>query len=80
MLKVPKLGKAAFEQCAGFIRVFDGKNPLEATAVHPESYEIAEKLLNKIGYGKEDLTDKESLKEIKTKLSRNKRGKYRKRA
>ena len=69
LLKVPKLGKAAFEQCAGFIRVFDGKNPLEVTAVHPESYEIAEKLLNKIGYGKEDLTDKEKLKEIKTKLA-----------
>ena len=69
LLKVPKLGKAAFEQCAGFIRVFDGKNPLEVTAVHPESYEIAEKLLNKIGYQKEDLTNKESLKEIKAKLS-----------
>ena len=69
LLKVPKLGKSAFEQCAGFIRVFDGKNPLETTAVHPESYEIAEKLLNKIGYKKEDLTDKDSLKEIKTKLA-----------
>ena len=45
------------------------KKPLEVTAVHPESYEIAEKLLNKIGYGKEDLTDKEKLKEIKTKLA-----------
>ena len=69
LLKVPKLGKSAFEQCAGFIRVFDGKNPLETTAVHPESYEIAEKLLNKIGHKKEDLTNKNSLKEIKTKLA-----------
>ena len=69
LLKVPKLGKSAFEQCAGFIRVFDGKNPLEITAVHPESYEIAEKLLNKIGHKKEDLTNKNSLKEIKTKLA-----------
>ena len=69
LLKVPKLGKAAFEQCAGFIRVFDGKNPLEVTAVHPESYEIAEKLLNKIGYSKNELTNKEKLKEIKTKLA-----------
>ena len=69
LLKVPKLGKSAFEQCAGFIRVFDGKNPLEITAVHPESYEIAEKLLNKIGYSKEELTNKEKLKEIKTKLA-----------
>ena len=69
LLKVPKLGKAAFEQCAGFIRVFDGKNPLEVTSVHPESYEIAEKLLNKIGYNKEELTNKDKLKEIKAKLA-----------
>ena len=70
LLKVPKLGKSAFEQCAGFIRVFDGKNPLETTAVHPESYEVAEKLLNKIGYDKEDLKDKNKLKEIKEKLAK----------
>lgn len=69
LLKVPKLGKSAFEQCAGFIRVFDGKNPLEVTAVHPESYEIAEKLLTKIGNTKQDLIDKDKLKEIKAKLS-----------
>ena len=70
LLKVSKLGKTAFEQCAGFIRIFDGKNPLETTAVHPESYDIAEKLLALIGYKKEDLTNKETLKEIKTKLER----------
>lgn len=69
LLKVPKLGKVAFEQCAGFIRILDGKNPLEITAVHPESYEVAEKLLQKIGYKKEDLTNKETLKEIQTKLT-----------
>ena len=69
LLKVPKLGKAAFEQCAGFIRIPDGKNPLEITAVHPESYEVAENLLNKVGYKKEDLTDKNKLKEIKEKLA-----------
>ena len=68
LLKVSKLGKTGFEQCAGFIRIFDGKNPLEITAVHPESYDIAEKLLALIGYKKEDLTNKETLKEIKTKL------------
>ena len=68
LLKVSKLGKTAFEQCAGFIRIFDGKNPIETTAVHPESYDIAEKLLALIGYKKEDLTNKETLKEIKTKL------------
>ena len=69
LLKVPKLGKVAFEQCAGFIRVFNGKNPLEITAVHPESYEIAEKLLKNIGYNVNDLLSKESLAEIKQKLA-----------
>ena len=69
LLKVPKLGKVAFEQCAGFIRIPDGKNPIEITAVHPESYEIAEQLLSNIGYKKEDLLDKEKLKEIKSKLA-----------
>ena len=69
LLKVPKLGKAAYEQCAGFIRIFNGKNPLEITAVHPESYEIAEKLLNAIGYSISDLLNKDSLSEIKNKLA-----------
>lgn len=69
LLKVPKLGKVAFEQCAGFIRIFDGKNPLEITAVHPESYEKAKQLLENIGYKKEDLKDLEKLKDIKLKLS-----------
>ena len=69
LLKVAKLGKAAFEQCAGFIRIFDGKNPLEVTGVHPESYEIAEKLLSKIGYDKNDLKDSEKLNQIRTKLA-----------
>ena len=68
LLKIPKLGKVAFEQCAGFIRIPGGTNPLEITAVHPESYEVAEKLLTNIGYKKEDLLDKEKLKEIKEKL------------
>lgn len=69
LLKVPKLGKVAYQQCAGFIRIFDGKNPLEITAVHPESYEKAEQLLENIGYKKEDLKDFEKLKDIKLKLS-----------
>lgn len=68
LLKVPKLGKNAFEQCAGFIRIFGGTNPLETTAVHPESYEVAEKLLKAIGYEKEDLLNKEKLLQIKEKL------------
>lgn len=69
LLKIPKLGKVAFEQCAGFMRVFNGKNPLEITAVHPESYEVAEKLLNNIGFKKENLLDKEKLIIIKNKLA-----------
>ncbi len=69
LLKVAKLGKAAFEQCAGFIRIPGGSNPLEITAVHPESYEIAENLLKQIGYDKKDLLDKDKLKEIKAKLA-----------
>ena len=69
LLDVPRLGKAAFEQCAGFIRIPDGKNPLEITAVHPESYEATNKLLDKIGYKAEDLLDKDKLTSIKAKLS-----------
>ena len=69
LLKVAKLGKSAYEQCAGFIRIYDGDNPLEITAVHPESYEVAEKLLGKIGYAKNDLKDKQKLEEIRTKLA-----------
>ena len=69
LLKVPKLGKTAYTQCAGFIRVPNGKNPLEITAVHPESYEAAEKLLDSIGFNKNDLLDKEKLSTIRQKLS-----------
>ena len=68
LLKVPKLGKVAFEQCAGFLRVLDGDNPLEVTAVHPESYEATEKLLAKIGFDKNDLRDKEKLEDLRNKL------------
>ena len=68
LLKVPKLGKIAFEQCAGFIRIYDGDNPLELTAVHPESYEATEKLLAEIGFDKNDLKDKEKLEDLRNKL------------
>ena len=68
LLKVPKLGKVAFEQCAGFIRIYDGDNPLELTAVHPESYEATEKLLAEIGFDKNDLKDKEKLEDLRNKL------------
>ncbi|HJB01630.1 MAG TPA: RNA-binding transcriptional accessory protein [Candidatus Mediterraneibacter merdavium] len=55
LLKVPKLGPKAYEQCAGFMRITGGKNPLDATGVHPESYDAAEKLLKKQGYTTEDV-------------------------
>lgn len=69
LLKVPKIGKASYEQCAGFIRVPEGKNPLEITGVHPESYKIAEEILRKIGFVVKDLQDKEKFKQIQEKLS-----------
>ena len=53
--KVPKLGPKAFEQCAGFLRVMDSKNPLDATAVHPESYDAAKAVLAKLGYEAKDV-------------------------
>ena len=56
LLKVPKLGPKAFEQCAGFMRISEGKNPLDATGVHPESYAAAEKLLKKQGYEADAIT------------------------
>ena len=55
LLKVAKLGPKAYEQCAGFMRISDGDNPLDATSVHPESYEAAEKLLDKLGLTMEDV-------------------------
>ena len=55
LLKVPKLGPKAFEQCAGFMRIQGGKNPLDMTGVHPESYDAAEKLLKKQGFTTEDV-------------------------
>lgn len=55
LLKVAKLGPKAFEQCAGFMRITDGDNPLDATSVHPESYEAAEKLMEKLGLTMEDV-------------------------
>lgn len=56
LLKVPKLGPKAYEQCAGFMRIQGGKNPLDATSVHPESYEKAMALLEKLGYSLKDFT------------------------
>ena len=55
LLKVPKLGPKAYEQCAGFMRIQNGENPLDATSVHPESYEAAEKLLQKQGFVPSDI-------------------------
>lgn len=56
LLKVAKLGPKAFEQCAGFMRIAGGKNPLDATSVHPESYEAASALLERLGYKTEDIS------------------------
>ena len=57
LMKVPKLGKKAFEQCAGFLRVRDGKNPLDNTAVHPESYDAASSLLSECGFTLADVAE-----------------------
>ncbi len=67
-LKVPKLGPKAYEQCAGFLRIADGKNPLDATSVHPESYQATEKLLAKLGVSQKDMKDG-NLKGISKKIS-----------
>lgn len=56
LLKVAKLGPKAFEQCAGFMRISDGDNPLDGTSVHPESYQAAEEMLKMLGLGPDDIT------------------------
>ena len=58
LLKVAKLGPKAYEQCAGFMRINDGKHPLDATGVHPESYDATVKLLEKLGYTLEDVKNR----------------------
>lgn len=67
LLKVPRLGPKAYEQCAGFIRIADGDNPLDNTPVHPESYQVAEALLQRLGYDKNDLRT-EKLAEVRNAL------------
>ena len=62
LLKVKKLGAKAYEQCAGFLRVSGGSNPLDNTAVHPESYKAAESLLKSCGFTKDDIGDVEKIK------------------
>ncbi len=69
LLKVPKLGPKAYEQCAGFLRITGGTNPLDTTSVHPESYEAAMKLLTSLGYSAEDITGG-GLKGISRKVSK----------
>ena len=69
LMKVAKLGPKAFEQCAGFMRITDGDNPLDATSVHPESYGAAEQLLEKLGLSMDDLKElqkKAAVKPVKT--------------
>ena len=67
ILSVKGIGAKSFEQAAGFLKIYDGINPLEITSIHPESYEIAEKLLNKIGFKKDDILNKND--EIRKNLS-----------
>ena len=68
LLKVAKLGPKAYEQCAGFMRITDGKNPLDATSVHPESYDAAKRLLEKTGYIPADIREG-NLKGISKKIT-----------
>lgn len=72
LLKVPKLGPKAYEQCAGFLRIMGGSNPLDNTSVHPESYDAALKLLTSLGYSVEDIADG-GLKGISRKVSQPKK-------
>lgn len=64
LMKIPRLGPAAFEQCAGFLRVSDAEEPLDNTPVHPESYGLAESILAKLGFSKPDLRSRERLVEL----------------
>jgi protein Tex len=68
LLKVKRLGQKAFEQCAGFLRVMESSEPLDNTAVHPESYEVVRSLIKSLGYSKEDLKNKRLL-EIEEKVN-----------
>ncbi len=72
LLKVAKLGPKAYEQCAGFARISNGKNPLDATAVHPESYDAASRLLTRLGYTLQDIATG-NLKGISKKLTDHKK-------
>lgn len=69
LLKVPRLGPAAFTQCAGFLRIQGAKNPLDTTQVHPESYELAEQIIGELGFTLQDLNDKKSLELLQAKLT-----------
>ena len=68
LLKVAKLGPKAYEQCAGFMRITDGRNPLDATGVHPESYDATKRLLDKLGFSMEDVKNRK-LEGISKKIS-----------
>ena len=69
LLKVSRLGPAAFTQCAGFLRLNGAKNPLDNTSVHPESYELAERIIGELGFTLKDLQDKSQLEALQVKLS-----------
>ena len=68
LLKVPRLGPAAFTQCAGFLRLNGAKNPLDNTSIHPESYELAERIIGELGFTLKALQDKSQLEALQVKL------------
>ena len=68
LLKIPRLGPAAFTQCAGFLRIAAAADPLDNTPVHPESYALAETLLTRLGFGKADLTERTRLPQLQAAL------------
>lgn len=70
LLKVPKLGPKAYEQCAGFMRIKDGRNPLDATSVHPESYDACKKLLDKMGLTMEDVREAQKKASLEKKTAK----------
>ena len=67
--KVARLGDAAFTQCAGFLRIYDGETPLDSTAIHPESYELARSILAELGAGEDDLRDRAKLPALALKIA-----------
>jgi uncharacterized protein len=69
LFNIKGFGEKTFEQCAGFLRIFEGENPLEITGIHPESYKETEKLLESLGFKKEDILDKDKFNKLRQKIN-----------